>query len=150
MNDIEILEEIISKFNLIEEQNNYNHKVVLAVDYKELKAIENLLKERQSDKERIKDLEEINEAHKKENGELREELESVKEIYYTQKEMEDVMVRYRKLVENSIPKSLIKEKIEELKQEDLKIYDTDSEDVRIAKYEQRAILQVLEELLKGE
>lgn len=29
------------------------------------------------------------------------ELESVKEIYYTQKEMEDVMIRYRKLVEEN-------------------------------------------------
>ena len=81
---------------------------------------------------------------------LEAELESVKEIYYTQKEMEDVMIRYRKLVENSIPKSKAKEKIEELKQEDLEIYDTDSEDVRIAKYEQRAVLDALQELLREE
>ena len=51
---------------------------------------------------------------------------------------------------NHIPKSKVKEKIEEYKQEDLEIYDTDSEDVRIAKYEQRAILEVLQELMEGE
>ena len=53
-------------------------------------------------------------------------------------------------IKNYIPKSKVKEKIEEYKQEDLEIYDTDSEDVRIAKYEQRAILEVLQELMEGE
>ena len=111
MNDIEVLEKIKLGIKIDTQAPNVSLRNMAT---RKVQAIENLLKERQSDKERIKDLEEINEAHKKENGELREELESVKEIYYTQKEMEDVMVRYRKLVENSIPKSLIKEKIEEL------------------------------------
>lgn len=58
MNDIEVLEELIDSYDLYKEYRTpYVDKV--------LKAIENLLKERQSDKERIKDLEEINEAHKK-------------------------------------------------------------------------------------
>ncbi len=56
------------------------------------------------------------------------------------------MAKY--LNENYIFKSKVKEKIEELEQEDLEIYDTDSEDVRIAKYEQRAILNVLQEFLR--
>lgn len=51
---------------------------------------------------------------------------------------------------NSIPKSKVKEKIEEIKNEDLEIYDTDSEDVKIAKYEQRAVLDICEELLVEE
>lgn len=51
---------------------------------------------------------------------------------------------------NYIPKSKIKEKIEEIKQEDLEIHNTDSQDVIIAKYEQRAILNLLQDLLKGE
>lgn len=51
---------------------------------------------------------------------------------------------------NSIPKSKVKEKIEEIKNEDLEIYDTDSEDVKIAKYEQRAVLDICEELLGKE
>jgi hypothetical protein len=48
----------------------------------------------------------------------------------------------------SIPVSLVEETIEELKNEDLEIYDTDSEDLIIAKYEQRAILDFLQELLE--
>ena len=51
---------------------------------------------------------------------------------------------------NSITKSKVKEKIEELEKEDLEIYDTDSEDVKIAKYEQRAVLDICEELLGEE
>lgn len=51
-------------------------------------------------------------------------------------------------LENSIPVSLVEEKIEKLKNEDLEIYDTDSEDLIIAKYEQRAILDFLQELLE--
>ena len=72
MNDIEVLEELIK---------NEHGELLNCWDYGEeaKQAIENLLKERQSDKERIKDLEEINEAHKKENGELREEIEYWKE-----------------------------------------------------------------------
>ena len=119
MNDIEVLEELLQG---AKDNNMY-------IGNKYFYSLENILKERQSDKERIKDLEEINEAHKKENGELREELESVKEIYYTQKEIET----------DYIPKSLIKEKIEELKE----IADEDNLDDFIR-------IQVLEELLKGE
>ena len=46
-----------------------------------------------------------------------------------------------------IPKSKIKEKIEELTNKDLEIYDTDSEDIIISKYEERAVLDFCKELL---
>ena len=58
--------------------------------------------------------------------------------------------KYKAKVKDSIPKSKIKEKIEELEKEDLEIYDTDSEDVKIAKYEQRAMLNILKEILEEE
>lgn len=74
----------------------------------------------------------------------------------TLNERNQYLVKYRaklekelyKSNENYIPISLVEEKIEKLKNEDLEIYDTDSEDVRIAKYEQRAILDFLQELLE--
>ena len=82
MNDIEVLEELGGKYiaNKIIERSKKTDIIYLTKDtvlntncVKQLaEYLENLLKERQSDKERIKDLEEINEAHKKENGELRE------------------------------------------------------------------------------
>ena len=52
------------------------------------------------------------------------------------------------LLDDNIPKSKIKEKIEELENKDLEIYDTDSEDVMISKYEERAILDFCKELLE--
>ena len=51
---------------------------------------------------------------------------------------------------NSIPKQKIRDKIEELEEEDLEIYDTDSEDLVIAKYEERAVLDFAQELLNEE
>lgn len=68
MNDIEVLEDYINRYDIQDLDNE-------GIEFKN--ALENLLKERQSDKERIKDLEEINEAHKKENGELRERVKEL-------------------------------------------------------------------------
>ena len=51
------------------------------------------------------------------------------------------------LKEDFIPKQKIRDKIEELEEEDLEIYDTDSEDLIIAKYEQRAVLDFAQQLL---
>lgn len=63
----------------------------------------------------------------------------------------DIAVVNKKAIRyNYILKSKVKEKIEEIKNEDLEIYDTDSEDVKIAKYEQRAVLDICEELLGEE
>ena len=47
-----------------------------------------------------------------------------------------------------IPKSKAKEKEKELDDEDLEIYDTDSEDVIIAKYEDRAVLDFCNSILE--
>lgn len=63
---------------------------------------------------------------------------------------EDIEKIKKYIFNNYIPKSKVKEKIEEIKNEDLEIYDTDSEDVKIAKYEQRAVLDICEELLGEE
>lgn len=63
---------------------------------------------------------------------------------------EDIEKIKKYIFNNYIPKSKVKEKIEELEKEDLEIYDTDSEDVKIAKYEQRAVLDICEELLGKE
>ncbi len=63
---------------------------------------------------------------------------------------EDIEKIKKYIFNNYIPKSKVKEKIEELEKEDLEIYDTDSEDVKIAKYEQRAVLDICEELLGEE
>lgn len=59
-------------------------------------------------------------------------------------------IKLRTQVKDSIPKSKVKEKIEEIEQEDLEIYDTDSEDLVVAKYEYRAVLDALQELLREE
>lgn len=144
MNDIEVLEELLKK-----KKCDIGYYMVYIFDDREKQAIENLLKERQSDKERIKDLEEINEAHKKENGELRER---VKEL---EKENENEFKRgfFTKVAENKantlkiesqvIPKSLIKEKIKEYKAKTDCRYCNNS-------CNSYAVCKVLEKLLKGE
>lgn len=65
MNDIEVLEEYLKSLEFMGDTMIKSSEIVKLIEYKEIKAIERLLN-------RIKDLEEINEAHKKENGELRE------------------------------------------------------------------------------
>lgn len=55
--------------------------------------------------------------------------------------------KYFELEKNNIPISFIEKKKEEIKNKDLEIYDTDSEDIIIAKYEDRAILDFCNELL---
>lgn len=107
MNDIEVLEELLKYKDWYKEHGGED------IGFREIQAIENLLKERQSDKERIKELEEINKAHKKENGELREEIEEKTEI--AEWKLEHAYNTGWKACEIiSIPKSLIKEQIEEL------------------------------------
>ena len=49
---------------------------------------------------------------------------------------------------NSISKDKVKEKIEELSDKDLEIYETDSEDVIISKYEDRAVLDFCNSILE--
>lgn len=167
MNDIEVLENIKSMI-IYDSDDDYENQVAI----REIMALENAiksLKEKQSDRERIKDLEEINEAHKKENGDLRER---VKELEKENKRLNELDVSNNKLIanmserhfhdrekiRNSIPKSLIKEKIEEIKkyrdiakeliEERVVIADSDSLNYGRAEAHDKDI-QVLEELLNG-
>lgn len=61
---------------------------------------------------------------------------------------EDIEKIKKWLFNNYIPISVIQNKKSKLDEEDLEIHDTDSEDVRIAKYEQRAILDFCNSLLE--
>lgn len=90
--------------------------------------------DRQSLQNLIEAYKELEEENEKKDDEL---------IYITGQNFEELKELY-------IPVSLVKETIEELKNEDLEIYDTDSEDLIIAKYEQRAILDFLQEILREE
>ena len=99
-------------------------------------AISNVLAEREQDKKRIKQL-------KKENGELRERV----------KELEEDLYSANKIVEeyiDSIPKQKIKDKIEELKDENYQISLGSNIllDTQITKNNFK--IQVLEELLQEE
>ena len=100
MNDIEVLEKIKLGIKIDTQAPNVSLRNMAT---RKVQAIENLLKERQSDKERIKDLEEINEAHKKENGELRERVkeleESEKYIYEAYQDAGKKMFEYAEELE---------------------------------------------------
>ena len=77
MNDIEVLEDYINRYDIQDLDNEgiefKNALINIIHDLRYNKAqFESLLDENITLKERIKDLEEINEAHKKENGEIRE------------------------------------------------------------------------------
>ena len=98
---------ITTKFN-----NDYS------IDNVDKEAIEELLKA-------YKELKEIEESHRKENGELREKVKQLEEENKTLNERNQYLVKYRAKLEkelyesneNYIPVSLVEEKIEELKQE---------------------------------
>ena len=118
MNDIEVLEELIK---------NEHGELLNCWDYGEeaKQAIENLLKEIQSDKERIKDLEEEGDLY-------RSQVNSAFDRGF-------------------IHISLIKEKIEELKkQEKEELKGMKGQDRYFVKQIYQYKIQVLEELLKGE
>ena len=96
---------ITTKFN-----NDYS------IDNVDKEAIEELLKA-------YKELKEIEESHRKENGELREKVKKLEEENKTLNERNQYLVKYRAKLEkelyesneNYIPVSLVEEKIEELK-----------------------------------
>ena len=155
MNDIEVLEERVT--TLKRHIKNYEENDCLTDVYqqlvKECRAIENLLKERQSDKERIKDLEEDNYVYHQlmrmqNEREYRSKfLKDFKKEYgeNVMPDYDEIYKRYdkqKRQLENSIPKSLIKEKIEELK--DIKLCGGN---INQAIIEDK--IQVLEELLNG-
>lgn len=103
--DIKILEELLkaSKENDMYEGNKY------------FKSLEYFIKEYQN-------LKEIEESHRKENGELREKVKQLEEENKTLNERNQYLVKYRAKLEkelyesneNYIPVSLVEEKIEEL------------------------------------
>ena len=113
--DIKNLSEIIE---LCEEEINNNDENVSAIlDLTDLKSLRNLIKE-------YKNLKEIEENHRKENGELREQVKELEEENKTLNERNQYLVKYRAKLEkelyesneNYIPVSLVEEKIEELKE----------------------------------
>lgn len=127
MNDIEILENYVKELN----ENKKNHKLAYSTGFGKYwsdfgKAIENLLK-------RNKDLEQIEQEHKEENGRLREEVKKLKKIdlsnskiiaNMSERHFQDrekirkfektILLESKPTILGMIPISKLKEKIEEL------------------------------------
>ena len=127
--DIKNLSEIIE---LCEEEINNNDENVSAIlDLTDLKSLRNLIKE-------YKNLKEIEENHRKENGELREQVKELEE---------DLTSVYLKGIYDERDKwiALVKEKIEELN----KAYeDSKDENGESQYYYPDYTIRVLEELLE--
>lgn len=129
---------ITTKFN-----NDYS------IDNVDKEAIEELLKA-------YKELKEIEESHRKENGELREKVKQLEEENKTLNERNQYLVKYRAKLEkelyesneNYIPVSLVEEKIEELKEEieQLRIERNVTYDSGI--YRNQIKIDILQELLE--
>ena len=134
--DIERIAKLITtKFN-----NDYS------IDNVDKEAIEELLKA-------YKELKEIEESHRKENGELREKVKQLEEENKTLNERNQYLVKYRAKLEkelyesneNYIPVSLVEEKIEEIN----KAYeDSKDENGESQYYYPDYTIRVLEELLE--
>ena len=110
MEDIEILEKELRNIrNLIDyytfESLDYDKKYRME---RFKTAIENILKERQADKEKIKELEEIEKIHQEENGEQR------KEINEENKRCMILAVENQDLKEKRISKDKIRTRIDEI------------------------------------
>lgn len=134
--DIERIAKLITtKFN-----NDYS------IDNVDKEAIEELLKA-------YKELKEIEESHRKENGELREKVKQLEEENKTLNERNQYLVKYRAKLEkelyesneNYIPVSLVEETIGELN----KAYeDSKDENGESEYYYPDYTIRVLEELLE--
>ncbi len=117
--DIKVLEDFINK---PVKSGKFNK-----ISNKEIQALGNMLK-------RYKELQKENENYKK---------------YAVIMSTEGLLINGVKFSFNDfIPISVIQNKKSNLDEEDLEIYDTDSEDLRIAKYEQRAVLDFCKEILE--
>ena len=132
--DIKNLSEIIE---LCEEEINNNDENVSAIlDLTDLKSLRNLIKE-------YKNLKEIEENHRKENGELRERVKELEEENQQLEAIKDEAIRRYNL--ESIPTSLVKEKIEEIN----KAYeDSKDENGESQYYYPDYTIRVLQELLE--
>lgn len=106
MNSIEEDIERIAKLITTKFNNDYS------IDNVDKEAIEELLKA-------YKELKEIEESHRKENGELREKVKQLEEENKSkQKAYDDCYCEYKHYKQfDSIPTSLVKEKIEEIQKE---------------------------------
>lgn len=116
-------------------------------------AIEELLKA-------YKELKEIEESHRKENGELREKVNQLEEENKTLNERNQYLVKYRAKLEkelyesneNYIPVSLVKDKIEEYDKQRIKM---EKDDIGVGFTlgkewsDLKAKVQVLQQLLEG-
>lgn len=80
----------------------------------------------------------------------KEELKNRNKILENCKYIDGFEIEKAKQEESERWKDKIREKIEELKEEDLELRETDSEGDIVTKCEQRAVLNVLKELLKEE
>ena len=130
--DIKNLSEIIE---LCEEEINNNDENVSAIlDLTDLKSLRNIIKE-------YKNLKEIEENHRKENGELREQVKELEE---------DLTSVYLKGIYDERDKriDLVKEKIEELKKlitEAQKELGSASKEYTIYVYQKDILQELLEE-----
>ena len=125
MNDIEILEDIISEYKATAIEWKFGN-VPVHLDERDIEAIENLI-------QRNKDLEQIEQEHKEENGRLREEVKKLKKIdlsnskiiaNMSERHFQDrekirkfektILLESKPTILGMIPISRIKEKIEEL------------------------------------
>lgn len=120
-----------------EEINNNDENVSAILDLTDLKSLRNLIKE-------YKNLKEIEENHRKENGELREQVKELEE---------DLTSVYLKGIYDERDKriDLVKEKIEELgKEEKRELKGTKGQDRYYIKQKYMYKRKVLEDLLREE
>ena len=134
--DIEILEEFIEYSKDIINDMEYVRPIDVTITVDDIQAIENLIN-------RNKELEEIEKAHQEENGKLREK---VKELEEENRIILNSKVGVDLSYDDYIPKSVIKEKIEELKPY---IYQGENAPQDFLQYRVKAKIQVLQELLEG-
>lgn len=111
----------------------------IGINYSETKqAISNILKENENLKQAIKINHDLYETKCNENKELEEQIEDLKDDLYH----DGLAHKYLTLKATSVPKSLVKEKIEEYE----KLYIDDPEGFRKAHF--RVAIVVMKELLR--
>lgn len=134
MNDIEILEEFLE---------DYIHNG-LAIQYRVMESIENLI-------QRNKDLEEIEKEHKEENGRLREELSQYKRIDELVSSItpEEVDTAIKKASEQFIEVSKVEKELIQLnKDEKAELKGMKGQDRYFVKQQYAVKREILEKVLK--
>lgn len=137
MNDIEIIKQVIyteqgEKMSYIDIDNIIDNECENFIQ-----AIENLI-------QRNKDLEQIEQKHKEENGRLRDKIKELEEtLKCTQKSwfedtkkiekykmLEANIAKANEIIKDGIPKSLVKEKMQELDKEEKEAQESISDEER--------------------